>query len=127
MACGAKPVYPDMKLYEEILLLKGYFKGKWVVENVISWYDPLIKPTNILHRHCFWTNFNLPFKRFKQCPYVLQVTKEVLSEYHGIKVPRVKNQRLLLRNCVYPPLAEYIFDCAFKIKQTKLCDACEFL
>ncbi len=24
------PVYPDMKLYEEILFLQGYFKGKWV-------------------------------------------------------------------------------------------------
>ncbi|NOR84997.1 DNA cytosine methyltransferase, partial [archaeon] len=39
-----KPIFPDMKLYEEILFLKGYFKGKWVVENVISWYEPLIKP-----------------------------------------------------------------------------------
>src|SRR3990167_9844360 len=39
-----KPIYPDMKLYEEILFLQGYFKGKWIVENVISWYNPLIKP-----------------------------------------------------------------------------------
>ena len=28
---GYKPVYPDMKLYEEILLLQHYFKGKYVV------------------------------------------------------------------------------------------------
>ncbi|KKN62897.1 hypothetical protein LCGC14_0507500, partial [marine sediment metagenome] len=35
MEYGAKAVYPDMKLYEEILFLQGYFKGKWVVENVI--------------------------------------------------------------------------------------------
>jgi DNA (cytosine-5)-methyltransferase 1 len=28
--------YPDMALYEEIILLKHYFKGKWCVENVIS-------------------------------------------------------------------------------------------
>jgi len=27
-----KPIFPDMKLYEEILLLQGYFKGKWVVD-----------------------------------------------------------------------------------------------
>jgi len=30
------PIFPDMKLYEEILLLKGYFDGKWVVENVVA-------------------------------------------------------------------------------------------
>ena len=34
----SKPRYPDMKLYEEILLLKHYFKGKWCVENVIAYY-----------------------------------------------------------------------------------------
>ena len=27
-----KPVFPDMKLYEEILFLQHYFNGKWVVE-----------------------------------------------------------------------------------------------
>ena len=38
--------YPDMKLYEEVIYLKHFFKkGKWVIENVISYYDPLIKPT----------------------------------------------------------------------------------
>ncbi len=36
--------YPDMKLYEEILLLNHFFKGKWVVENVKPYYEPLIKP-----------------------------------------------------------------------------------
>ena len=38
MGIGAKAIYPDMKLYEEILFLQGYFKGKWVVENVIGYY-----------------------------------------------------------------------------------------
>ena len=42
--CGAKPIYPDMKLYEEILFLQGYFEGKWCIENVVSWYKPLIAP-----------------------------------------------------------------------------------
>ena len=35
MASGAKAIYPDMKLYEEIIFLEGYFDGKWVVENVV--------------------------------------------------------------------------------------------
>src|SRR3990167_7910890 len=59
MNSGAKAIYPDMKLYEEILFLEGYFEGKWVVENVIGWYNPLIKPYE-LEMHYFWSNFVLP-------------------------------------------------------------------
>ena len=51
--------YPDMKLYEEILFLKHFFKGKYCVENVIPYYDPLIAPKK-RGRHLYWTNFNLP-------------------------------------------------------------------
>jgi len=51
--------YPDMKLYEEIIYLKHFFKGKWVVENVISYYDPLITPVKS-GNHYFWSNFNIP-------------------------------------------------------------------
>ena len=39
-----KKVFPNMELYEEIIFLKHFFKGKWVVENTISYYEPLIKP-----------------------------------------------------------------------------------
>ena len=51
--------YPDMKLYEEILFLKHFFKGKYCVENVIPYYDPLIAPKK-RGRHLYWTNFNIP-------------------------------------------------------------------
>jgi DNA (cytosine-5)-methyltransferase 1 len=51
--------YPDLKLYEEILLLKHNFKGKYCVENVIPYYTPLI-PAKKRGRHLYWTNFNLP-------------------------------------------------------------------
>ena len=54
-----KPIYPDMKLYQEIVFLKHYFDGKYVVENVIPYYDPLI-PAIKRGRHLYWTNFNLP-------------------------------------------------------------------
>lgn len=54
-----KPVYPDLKLYEEIILLKHYFKGKYTVENVIPYYEPLI-PGLKRGRHIYWTNFLLP-------------------------------------------------------------------
>ena len=54
-----KPMFPDMKLYEEILFLEHNFKGKYVVENVIPFYEPLI-PAKKRGRHLYWTNFNLP-------------------------------------------------------------------
>lgn len=54
-----KAVYPDMTLYQEILFLKHYYKGKYVVENVIPYYEPLI-PAQKRGRHLYWTNFTLP-------------------------------------------------------------------
>ena len=52
-------VYPDLKLYEEIILLQNFFKGSYVVENVIPYYEPLIEAKK-RGRHLYWTNFNLP-------------------------------------------------------------------
>ena len=52
-------VYPDLKLYEEILFLKHYFKGKFVVENVIPYDEPLILAQK-RGRHLYWSNFILP-------------------------------------------------------------------
>lgn len=54
-----KMKYPDMKLYEEILFLKHLYNGKFVIENVIPYYEPLILAQK-RHRHLYWTNFNLP-------------------------------------------------------------------
>lgn len=51
--------YPDMKLWQEIIFLQYFFKGKYCVENVISYYDPFLTPKK-RGRHYYWTNFNLP-------------------------------------------------------------------
>jgi DNA (cytosine-5)-methyltransferase 1 len=56
---NTKPYYPDMKLYEEILFLDNFFDGKYCVENVIPFYEPLIT-ANKRGRHLYWTNFRLP-------------------------------------------------------------------
>lgn len=53
------PVYPDLKLYEEVLFLENYFEGKYCIENVIPYYEPLI-PAQKRGRHLYWTNFILP-------------------------------------------------------------------
>lgn len=50
--------YPDMSLWQEIIFLKKWFKGKYCVENVKTYYEPLIKPRWI-GRHYFWVNFHI--------------------------------------------------------------------
>ena len=102
-----------MRLYEEIILLKHFFKGKYVVENVISYYEPLIKPQKI-NRHYYWSNFKINEIKIKGCN-VGKATKEVLSDYLGIELPlKAKNKRLLLRNCVEPEVGLHIFQEAFR-------------
>jgi DNA (cytosine-5)-methyltransferase 1 len=54
-----KYLYPDMKLYEEVIFLDNFFEGKYVVENVTPYYEPLINAKK-RGRHLYWTNFNLP-------------------------------------------------------------------
>lgn len=56
---GFKFLYPDLKLYEEIIFLDNFFEGKYCVENVIPYYEPLIQGQK-RGRHIYWTNFILP-------------------------------------------------------------------
>src|SRR3990167_604144 len=51
--------YPDMSLYAEIIFLKHFAKCKWVVENVIGYYEPLVAP-QVVGRHYLWSNFIIP-------------------------------------------------------------------
>ncbi len=114
--------YPDMALYQEIIFLKHFFRKKWVVENVISYYDPLIAPTITLDRHYFWSNFPIKHYEIEKRDYdVSRATKEVLSAHHKIELPKeVKDQRKLLRNAVYPPVGLHILECAKFEKQPAL-------
>lgn len=110
-----KPVYPDMRLYEEILLLDGYFDGYYCVENVKPWYEPLIEP-QYLGRHCFWTNFKIPNKKF-ETRGSFDNTEELANKL-GYDITNWKNvnKKLLLRNCVEPEVAEYIIQCLLNLE-----------
>ncbi len=57
-------VFHDMKLYEEIIFLQNFFKGKFVIENVKPYYEYLIAPSVYIGRHPFWTNFDVPDAKF---------------------------------------------------------------
>ena len=124
--------YPDMDLYQEIIFLKQWFKGKYIVENVISYYKPLIEP-QLIDRHYFWTNFpvikiKIDKNAFTICNARASTRRqpkdnyEGLKAYHGIKLDLSQSKGLkLLRNCVNPELGKHILDCAMgKIKQKQL-------
>ncbi len=100
------PVYPDMKLYEEILFLQHHFDGKYCVENVISYYDPLIEPQT-LGRHYFWANFKI--RKIRVEPTVHDGIKE-LQERKGVNLDKYSgiDKRTILRNCVEPELGKVI-------------------
>lgn len=113
--------YIDLKLYQEIIFLKHFFKGKWVVENVKPYYEPLIKPTAILGRHYFWSNFQiLNFKEPKQpkgfitsgtVAETVTLKKWLGIEYEGniyYKDNHCPGQ--VLRNCVHPDLGLHVFN-----------------
>lgn len=110
-------VYPDMRLYEEIIFLKHFCKVPWVVENVIPYYEPLIKPTVTIDRHYFWSNFDISPIDIERS-YTGRITdqpKEVLSDQYGITLPEgTKNQRKLLRNAVMPEVGLHILEEAKK-------------
>jgi len=125
--------YPDMNLYQEIIFLQHFFKGKWVVENVISYYEPLIKPYQS-ERHYFWSNFHITKKR-KDLSITItnsrastRRTKErylaILQKYHGFDFSSleiaVTKKIEYLANCVRPGLGLHVFKCAFKEKQEVL-------
>jgi DNA (cytosine-5)-methyltransferase 1 len=108
---GVEAKYPDMSLYQEIIFLKHHFEGKWVVENVKPYYEPLIYPTFILQRHYFWSNFTVYSKEFESDNIRASQIPD-LQQLHGIDLSnyKVADKRKLLRNCVYPPVGLHILE-----------------
>lgn len=128
------PKYPDMKLYEEILFLDNYFNGKYVVENVIPYYEPLI-PAQKRGRHLYWTNFNLPNilsnRKAKISAGVNEVKK--LCEFHNYNFYNYKGKQLtnkIARNLVDYEAGKTILKTAIgitkkeNVKQKSIFDEC---
>ena len=91
-------IYPDMKLYQEILFLEHYFKGKYVVENVIPYYEPLISAKK-RGRHLYWTNFLLPTDLGDRRVQIGAGKNELkrLCEFHKIDVSSYKGEQSLIK------------------------------
>ena len=129
-ANGKSPIYPDMKLYQEILLLNYHFKGKYVVENVIPYYEPLLHPKK-RGRHLYWTNFNLPSDLGDRRFAISSAKKEVdgLCEFHDYDFRKYKGTQptnKIARNLVDYEAGKTILETAIGIikkqntKQTEL-------
>ena len=116
--------YPDMKLYQEILFLKHFFKGKYCVENVKPYYEPLITPQYI-GRHAFWSNFRIREikveydigtmnRKASQDSQRKAIIREAqipeFLDLHDLKDFKCPNKRQVLRNCVLPKIGLHILN-----------------
>lgn len=101
-----RSVYPDMRLWQEIIFLNQFCKGPYCIENVISYYEPFIKPITI-GRHYLWSNFIIS--------KIDQPKNEIGSMDKGWntanKIP------LEIRNGLNPELGLHILNCAMGIKK----------
>jgi DNA (cytosine-5)-methyltransferase 1 len=96
--------FPDMKLYQEIIFLKHFYKGKYCVENVKSYYEPLIKPQHI-GRHYLWANFIIP--KIKQ-------PKDDIGRMNGNR-QKASKKTIEERNAVNSELGLHILNRALNI------------
>jgi len=119
-ANGKNPVYPDMKLYQEIILLQHHFKGKYVVENVKPYYEPMLNPIE-RDRHLYWTNFRLPKNvNARHFDGFCQTKNEVkkLSKFHDYDFKNYKGSQSLnkiARNLVDYEVGKTILETALGI------------
>jgi len=110
--------YPDMKLYQEIIFLDNFYEGKWCIENVIPYYEPLI-PAQKRGRHLYWTNFILPQDIGERPPVGIGQginEHQRLEEFHDIKCKAsIGGYRCVLRNLVDYEAGKTIFETALGI------------
>lgn len=122
-----KPVkrYADLSLYQEIIFLKSFFKGKYVVENVKPYYTPLMTADFDISRHLFWTNVAhlsdviLPpyEKKFMVHRHAMaMMDRKDLCKWLGMPIGDKKihltgkNSAQVYRNCVHPLLGQSIMN-----------------
>ena len=102
-------VYPDMKLYQEIILLQRFGDCDWVVENVVPYYDTLIDAQKI-GRHLFWSNYHIDGSVTSDVR-VHDDVAELQSAYgFDLSGYDLDDKRKRIRNCVDPRLGKHVFE-----------------
>jgi DNA (cytosine-5)-methyltransferase 1 len=120
--------YPDMSLYQEVVLLRNnaeYYDFQYCVENVVSYYEPLIQPQEV-GRHYYWSNVEVAEV---DTPLLRKRSSESRSERNdiGSGFDRKRHEKVLgfnlseydlsdskkqkaLKNCVQPEQGKAILD-----------------
>jgi DNA (cytosine-5)-methyltransferase 1 len=114
-----KPQYPDMKLWQEIIFLSNnWYKGKYVVENVVPYYTPLIQPTIQIDRHLFWCNFKVwKIKTEKEKSIVDQTANKPRFGF-SLKGRKMKHRKAqILRNLINPEIGLHFLNRTLEIKE----------
>lgn len=113
-----KKYYPGLGLYQEIIFLKYWFRGKWAVENVVPYYEEiLVPPTKKIGRHLFWSNFKITDDYSVREADIHKGNGNEWHKLHGFDLSNYKiNSRKdqIYRNCVYPETGLHILNCAIK-------------
>ena len=106
--------YPEMDLYQEIILLRNFAPEdtKWVIENVIPYYEPLIKPDKKLHRHFYWSNFIITNCYVNDNRIHNDISGENKLYGFNLENTNITDKRKSLRNMVNPDLGLHILKCA---------------
>lgn len=112
--------YPDMTLYQEVIFLDNFFEGKYVVENVIPYYEPLI-PAQKRGRHLYWSNIKLPTNINERPTIGISTAKnevKKLCEFHDFDFYKYKGKQpinKMARNLVDYEAGRTIFETALGI------------
>jgi len=112
-------LYPNMELYQEIILLMNFAKKKtkFIIENVVPYYQPLIPPTKKLHRHLYWSNFPIGNFEVRDTRKHLNIQGYGTTYGFNVKDSEILDKRKALRNMVDPDLGLYILNCALGVQQ----------
>lgn len=110
---GNKPIYPDMKLWQEIIFLQHHAKCNWVIENVKPYYKPFLQPSFTLGKHLYWSNkFILSPKLEGYRGHYL--TNQEIEKLKNIDLSEFKfdgiDKRQVLRNMVEPEDGLLVFN-----------------
>lgn len=112
-------VYPEMSLYQEIILLQKFYSGKWLVENVNPYYEPLIAAEK-RGRHLYWSNMKLPSTLSNRHDVAVERGKNELKnlcEFHDYDFRHYKGEQpinKIARNLVDYEAGKAIFECVLQ-------------
>lgn len=121
--------FVDPQLHQLIIFLTHFFKGKFVVENVVPYYEPY-PGYQKFGRHLFWANFkisdfDLPTKPKGFINMTTTQSKKQMMDWLGIYYEKNiyygKNHCpvQILRNCVHPEIGLHLLNCAMGKTEVK--------